>query len=114
MNARCGRKEKDPQRAGMKSPTVVRMRNAPQRGGLLEMVRRSAVLQAGLLIVVGFAQRLPVTLIPEQTLVTAMRNNVIDNRRPHIPALGHTLDAERMGSEILFPCPLPGVPIAAG
>ena len=58
--------ERRKDRSGLgESPTVVRMRNAPQRGGLLEVVRWSTVLQTGFLIVVGFAQRLPVCSVPE-------------------------------------------------
>ena len=43
--------ERRKDRSGLEeSPTVVRMRNAPQRGVLSEMVSRPAVFQAGLLI----------------------------------------------------------------
>jgi hypothetical protein len=36
---------------------------------------------AGLVVVAGLAQRLPVAFVPEQALVTAMRDDVIHHRR---------------------------------
>ena len=105
--------ERRKDRSGLgESPTVVRMRNAPQRGGLLEMVRRSAVLQAGLLIVVGFAQRLPVCSIPEQVTVTAMRSDMIHHRCFGVSSLGCTHDAEGMRCKELLAGLLPCVTIA--
>ena len=105
--------ERRKDRSGLgESPTVVRMRNAPQRGGLLEMVRRSAVLQAGLLIVVGFAQRLPVCSVPKQVTVTAMRSDMIHHRCFGVSSLGCTHDAEGMRCKELLAGLLPCVTIA--
>ena len=91
----------------MKSPTVVRMRNAPQRGGLLEMVGWSAVFQAGLFVMVGFAQRLPVVPIPEQLLISAMGDDVVNDRCFHVPTISHALNTQRMGGEELLAGLLP-------
>ena len=105
--------ERRKDRSGLEeSPTVVRMRNAPQRGGLLEMVGWSAVLQAGLLIVMSFAQRLPVCSVPEQVTVAAMRFDMIHHRCFGVSSLGCTHDAEGMRCKELLAGLLPCVTIA--
>ena len=87
------------------------MRNAPQRGGLLEMVGWSAVFQAGLLIVVCLTQRLPVILIPEQLLISAMRLDMIHHRCFHVSTLNHALNTQWMGGEELLAGLLPGAAV---
>lgn len=107
------RKEKRPQRAVVKSPTVVRMHReslrpfAPLRGGLLETVSWSAVFQTGLFIVVRFTQRLPVATIPEQIPVSTVRYDVVNDRCFHVPSLRQALNTQRMGSEELLAGLLP-------
>ena len=89
------------------SPTMVRMRNAPQHGGILEVVRWSTVLQTGFLIVVGFAQLLPVCSVPEELTVAAMRFDMIYYRCFGVPSLGCTHDAEGMRCKELLASLLP-------
>ena len=50
-----------------------------------EGVGRSAVLSAGLEVVMLLAQRLPVVLVPEQTRITTVRNDVINHGSLHVP-----------------------------
>ena len=105
--------ERRKDRSGLEeSPTVVRMRNAPQRGGLLEVVRWSTVLQTGFLIVVGFAQLLPVCSVPEELTVAAMRFDMIYYRCFGVPSLGCTHDAEGMRCKELLAGLLPCATIA--
>ena len=63
------------------------------------MVQRSAILPGGFLIVVLFAQRLPVVLIPEQYLIATVRDDVIDNRCQVIHTFLCAFHTERMCSE---------------
>ena len=113
--ARCGRKEKR-SAAGWDEkvpPWSACTESVPQRGGLLEMVRRSAIFQASLLVVVGLAQRLPIAPIPEQISVSTVRYDVINHRRFHIPSLRQALNTQRMGGEELFTDSLPCTAIAS-
>ena len=77
------------------------------------MVRWSAVFQAGLLIVVSFAQRLPIALIPEKIPVTTVRYDVVNHRCFHVPPLLQALNTKRMGREELLAGLLPCTAIAA-
>ena len=86
----------------------------PQRGGLSILVRRPGIFQAGLLIVACLAQRLPVTLIPEEAAITTVRNDMVDNRRTGVPSLSFAHRAQRMSGKVLLSDPLPGVPVTAG
>ena len=40
----------------------------------------------------GFAERLPVILIPEELLITSMRDDVVDDRRFDVPSFLLALD----------------------
>ena len=75
------------------------------------MVGWSAIFQAGLLVMVGFAQRLPVVPIPEQLLISAMGNDVVNDRCFHVPPLLHALNTQRMGGEELLARLLPGTAV---
>ena len=81
---------------------------------ILIPVSRAAVLQTGLPVVVGFAQALPVTPIPEQNGVASVRTNMVNHRGLHVPTLGSTHDAKRVSIEIQLAGFLPRPPIAAG
>ena len=74
---------------------------------------RPAILVARLEIVVLFAQALPVALIPEQLLVSTMRNDVVNHSGLHIPSFLHALDAQGMRVEILLSCLLPCAVVAS-
>ena len=79
-------------------------------------VFRSAVLIPRLEVMVLFAEALPVRPIPEQLLVTAVRDDMVYHGGFHIPSLFHALDTQRIGVQVLFSCllPCPSVPSAAG
>ena len=83
------------------------MRTAPQRGGLLEMVSRPAVLQAGLLVMTVLAQALPIRSVPEQNPVAAMRLNVIHYCGFSVSSLSGTQHTKRMSGEELLAGLLP-------
>lgn len=58
------------------------------------------VFRAGLPVVTGFAQRLPVFLIPEKLRIAAVGCDVIHHRCLHIPALPRALGAEGVGAKV--------------
>lgn len=58
-------------------------------------------------------ERLPVTPIPEQLLVTTVWDNVIHNRCFGIASLLHALRTQRVGLKERFACLLPAAAIAA-
>ena len=58
-----------------------------------------SVLGHGLGVVAGFTQRLPVSFIPKEMLVAAMRNDVVDHCGGDELALRLTLHAERVRFE---------------
>ena len=75
-----------------------------------------AILIPSLLIMTWFTKRLPVTLVPEQLLITTVRNNVVYNScLGNLPDL-LTLNAKRVTMQELLPSLLPpgGVPTLAG
>lgn len=61
-----------------------------------------AILPGGFLVVVLLAQGLPIATIPEQSLVTTMWDDMVNNRCPVIHAFRRALHAERMCSEEQF------------
>ena len=71
---------------------------------------------AGFLVMAILAQRLPVLLIPEQILVTPVRNDVVHHRRSSQPAFLLALDAQWMPSKIRRPhlAPLAVIPAIGG
>ena len=58
----------------------------------------------------ALAQRTPVAPVPEQFLITAMRDNVVDDGRSGVLAMLHALLAERVRLQEdfagLLPCPV--------
>lgn len=77
------------------------------------MVRWPAVFQTGLLVVVGFAQRLPVAPVPEQLLVSTVWDDVVNNRCSHVSSLCHALNTQWVRHEKLLAGLLPGAAISA-
>lgn len=75
-----------------------------------------AVLLPRLLIVTWLTEALPVALIPEQLLVSAMRNNVIHHSCLGIASLLHALHTQWMFPKVRFAysLPLAGIASAAG
>ena len=62
---------------------------------------------AGFLVMAVLAQCLPVILIPEQILVSPVRNDVVHHRRSSQPAFLLALDAQWMPSQVCCPCLAP-------
>ena len=58
------------------------------------MILRCLVLSPRLHAVVAMTQSLPVAPIPEELLVTTMRNDMVDVRRLNIPAFLHALHTQ--------------------
>ena len=70
------------------------------------------VTTAGLSVVAWFAERVPVIFIPEQPLVPAMRDDVVNDGRRGEFAFAHTFRTQRMALEVRTPgsAPLGVVP----
>lgn len=66
------------------------------------MISRSAVLFPRLFIMTGLAERAPVTFIPEQFLVSTVRDSVIHHSGFDVPSFLRAFDAQRMHSEVCF------------
>ena len=77
------------------------------------MILRVAVLFPGLPVMASFTERLPVVLIPEELLISAVRNDVVDNRCLDISSLLGALGTERMRLQEPLALPLPGFPVSA-
>ena len=99
------------QRGRGKSPSIYkifqRQKVAVSKKFLSILVLRSAILITRLEVVVSLTQRLPIRLIPEESLVSTVRNDVIDHSGLHIPSLLHALDAQWMRRKVLLPRFLP-------
>jgi hypothetical protein len=63
--------------------------------------------------VVAVAKGLPVAPVPEELLVTTMRNDVIDIRCLHEPSFLHALHAQRVCLKVLLPGFLPRTAVAS-
>ena len=70
-------------------------------------------LSTALAIVVRRTQRLPVALIPEELVVAAVRDDVVDQRCGNDPIFLQAFHAERMASQVGCPRSLPTRPVAA-
>ena len=55
-----------------------------------------AVLETGFPVVAGFAQRLPIALIPEQLQVTPVGLYMVNHRRSNVSSVPLALSAQRM------------------
>ena len=56
------------------------------------VILRAAFFRQSLPVMAGFAERLPVILIPEELLITSMRDDVVDDRRFDVPSFLLALD----------------------
>ena len=77
------------------------------------MVLRCLILSPSLHAVVPVAQGLPVAPVPEELLITTMRNDVIDIRCLHEPSFLHALHAQRVCLKVLLPGFLPRTAVAS-
>ena len=77
------------------------------------MILRRLILPPRLDTVMAMAQGLPVALVPEELLVTTMRNDVIDIRCLHEPSFLHALHAQRVCLKVLLPGFLPRTAVAS-
>ena len=77
------------------------------------MILRRLVLSPRLHAMVPMAKGLPVASIPEELLVTTVRNDVVDVRRLLIPSFLHALHAQRVLPKVLLPGLSPGSSIAS-
>ena len=71
------------------------------------MILRRLILPPRLDTVMAMAQGLPVALVPEELLITTVRNDVVDVRRLRVPSFLHALYAQRVCLKVLLPGPLP-------
>ena len=69
---------------------------------VLIMVLRCLILSPCLHAVMSVTQCLPVASIPEELPVTAVRNDVVDVRRLHVPSFLHALYAQRVHLQVLL------------
>ena len=67
------------------------------------MVLRHLVLSPRLDTVMTMAEGLPVTPVPEELLITAMRNDVVNVRCLHVPSYLRALHAQRVRLKVLLP-----------
>ena len=77
------------------------------------MILRRLILPPRLDTVMAMAQGLPVAPVPEELLVTTMRNDVIDVRCLHEPSFLHALHAQRVCLKVLLPGFLPRTAVAS-
>ena len=77
------------------------------------MIHRRLVLSSRLHAVVPVAKGLPVAPVPEELLVTTMRNDVIDVRCLHELSFLHALHTQRVRLKILLPGFLPRTAVAS-
>ena len=71
------------------------------------MILGRLILPPRLDTVVPVAQGLPVAPVPEELLITTVRNDVIHVRRLNVPSFLHALYAQRVHLKVLLPSPLP-------
>lgn len=77
------------------------------------MILRCLVLSPRFHTVVTMAKGLPVAPVPEELLVTTMRNDVIDVRCLHELSFLHALHTQRVRLKILLPSFLPRTAVAS-
>ena len=71
------------------------------------MILRRLILPPRLDTVMAMAQGLPVAPVPEELLITTVRNDVIHVRRLNVPSFLHALYAQRVHLKVLLPGFLP-------
>ena len=75
------------------------------------MILRRLILSPGFHTVVPVAQGLPVAPVPEELLITTVRNDVIHVRRLNVPSFLHALYAQRVHLKVLLPGFLPSAAV---
>ena len=80
------------------------------------LILRIDILRQRLPVMMFLAEALPVASIPKQFVIPTMRNDVVNHRCLTVYTLAHAHDAQRIRSEVFFPCllPCPAVSSAAG
>lgn len=73
----------------------------------------ACVLSPRFYAVVPVAQGLPVAPVPEELLVTTVRNDMVDVCCLHIPAFLHALYTQWVGLKVMLPGFLPSATIAS-
>ena len=89
-------------RKGAAVPGDFTVEKCPRPQGSVMILRR-LVLSSRLHAVMAMTQGLPVAPVPEELLVTTMRNDVIDIRCLHEPSFLHALHAQRVCLKVLLP-----------
>ena len=77
------------------------------------MIFRCLILIPCLDGVMAVAERLPVIFIPEESLVSSVRNDVINVRCLDVLAFLHALHAERVSLKVTLTCSLPCLAVAS-
>ena len=77
------------------------------------MILRCLVLSPRFHTVVTMAKGLPVAPVPEELLITTVRNDVIHVRRLNVPSFLHALYAQRVHLKVLLPGFLPRTAVAS-
>ena len=77
------------------------------------MILGRLILPPRLDTVVPVAQGLPVALIPEELLISTVRNNVVDVRCLHVPTFLYALHTQRVRLKVLLPGLLPSSTITS-
>ena len=67
------------------------------------MIFRHLVFSPSFDTVVAVAKGLPVVPVPEELLITTMRNDVVDVRCLHVPSFLHALHTHRVRLKVLLP-----------
>ena len=77
------------------------------------MILRRLILTPRLHAVMAMTQGLPVTPVPEELLVTTMRNNVVNVRCLRVPSFLHALHTQWVRLKVLLPGLLPSSTITS-
>ena len=77
------------------------------------MIFRCLILIPRLDGMMTVAERLPVIFIPEESLVSSVRNDVINVRCLDVLAFLHALHAERVSLKVTLTCSLPCLAVAS-
>ena len=67
------------------------------------MILRRLILPPRLDTVMAMAQGLPVAPVPEELLITTVRNDVVDVRCLHVPSFLHALHTQWVRLKVLLP-----------
>ena len=68
----------------------------PPQGGPSVVILRVAFLRQGFPVMALLAELLPVVLVPEEVLISAVGDDVVDNSSFDVPSVPFALDTQRM------------------